>query len=398
VQEVARIVHQLAHALSHAHRMGVVHGDLKPENVLFAGRRALVTDFGLAVAVTADDRERLTAEGISIGTPAYLAPEQAADIPHTGPTSDLYALGVMAYEMLVGLLPFGGATALEMQVAKLTATPAPISEFRVWAGTLQEVITQCLRPRPEDRWRSAEEVLPHLEAIAGPAIDAAMLRRPSVLLLIGANSVPLIGIPVFGWRTLDLLLLFWLENIVVGLFSVARMAAVAPLDLRQWGTKLYAIPLFLLVFAMFTAFHGAVIVTLFGGGFDFVSRRLDEFGWTPMLIWDIIKEHRLQPGLLALGASHGFSFAWNYLAGGEFRKTTLEKQSQQPFLRLALLQFAVILGVFLVAITRLPPAALAVLVALKTGLDVWLHLLEHAPLAASTRQSSGTSLPVGDAA
>jgi serine/threonine-protein kinase len=106
VPEAAKILREVADALAYAHELGVVHRDIKPDNVLLSGRHALVTDFGVAKAVSeATGRHSLTTAGIALGTPAYMAPEQAAADPHTDHRVDIYAFGVMAYEMLTGRPP-----------------------------------------------------------------------------------------------------------------------------------------------------------------------------------------------------------------------------------------------------------------------------------------------------
>ena len=112
VAEAARVLREVADALSYAHERGVVHRDIKPDNVLLSGRHALVTDFGVAKAVSeATGRQALTTAGVALGTPTYMAPEQATADPHTDHRVDLYALGATAYELLTGRPPFVAPTA-----------------------------------------------------------------------------------------------------------------------------------------------------------------------------------------------------------------------------------------------------------------------------------------------
>ena len=118
---------EIADALAKAHKAGVVHRDIKPENILLADGHALVMDFGVAKAVSdATGRQGLTSAGMSLGTPAYMAPEQVAADPRIDHRADLYALGLVAYEMLVGGSPYAATTPQQQMAAHLTQEPAPI--------------------------------------------------------------------------------------------------------------------------------------------------------------------------------------------------------------------------------------------------------------------------------
>jgi Tol biopolymer transport system component/tRNA A-37 threonylcarbamoyl transferase component Bud32 len=165
IHDAVRILAEVADALAYAHGNGVVHRDIKPDNVLLSGRHALVSDFGVAKAVSeATGRQQLTTAGVALGTPAYMAPEQAAAEPTIDQRVDIYALGVMGYELLTGRPPFVGASSQEILAAHITQPPAPVSVRRpaVPAG-LAEVIMKCLAKRPADRWQSADELFTHLE-------------------------------------------------------------------------------------------------------------------------------------------------------------------------------------------------------------------------------------------
>ncbi|HEY6223145.1 MAG TPA: serine/threonine-protein kinase, partial [Gemmatimonadales bacterium] len=168
VPEAARILRDVVDALAHAHQRGVVHRDVKPDNVLLSGRHALVTDFGVAKAVSeATGRQTLTTAGVALGTPAYMAPEQATADPHIDARADLYAVGVMAYEMLTGKPPFAGSTAQAVLAAHVTEAARPITTIRqAVPAPLAQVVMQCLEKRPADRPASAEALLPALEALA----------------------------------------------------------------------------------------------------------------------------------------------------------------------------------------------------------------------------------------
>ena len=166
VPEAARLVHDVVEALGAAHAMGVVHRDIKPENVLLSGYTAMVTDFGVAKAVSeAAGRHHLTTEGVAVGTPAYMAPEQAAGEPNVDHRADIYAAGVLAYELLSGRPPFSGTTAQQILTAQVMAFPRPLRERRPTVlPALEAVVMRCLEKKPADRWQSAEEMLPELEA------------------------------------------------------------------------------------------------------------------------------------------------------------------------------------------------------------------------------------------
>ena len=175
VPDAVRILHDVADALAYAHARGVVHRDIKPDNVLLSGRHAMVTDFGVAKAVSAaSGSSGATSLGVALGTPAYMAPEQAAADPGVDHRADIYALGAVAYEMLTRRPPFSAPTPQAVLAAQVTQAPEPVTAHRAAVpAALAELVMRCLEKRPADRWQTAEEVRHVLEGLATPSGGSA---------------------------------------------------------------------------------------------------------------------------------------------------------------------------------------------------------------------------------
>jgi eukaryotic-like serine/threonine-protein kinase len=180
--ETARIIGEVLDGLMYAHEHGIVHRDIKPENVMLTGRHALVMDFGVAKAASAAatgtaSTGTLTALGLAVGTPAYMAPEQAAGQADVDARADIYAVGVMAYEMLTGEPPFTGVTPQAILAAQLTQTPLPIASRRPdLDARFALAIMRCLEKAPTARWQSAAELLAQIETFATPASGVSAVR------------------------------------------------------------------------------------------------------------------------------------------------------------------------------------------------------------------------------
>lgn len=158
IEDAARIFQEIASALAHAHKRGVVHRDIKPQNVLLDAEsgRALVTDFG--IARTAEGGS-LTATGMVVGTPAYLSPEQVTGEP-SDHRADIYALGVMMYEMLAGQPPFTGATPTAVLMKRLGGPPPPLQSVRAdIPAPLADVVDACLATDPNERIQNAADIV-----------------------------------------------------------------------------------------------------------------------------------------------------------------------------------------------------------------------------------------------
>ncbi|NJD09125.1 MAG: hypothetical protein FIB01_01345 [Gemmatimonadetes bacterium] len=171
IADVVRILRDVVDGVAAAHALGVVHRDLKPENIMLSGRHALVADFGVAKALgDAAGEQRLTTAGVALGTPAYMAPEQAAGDAQTDHRADIYALGVLAYEMLTGDPPFTRSTPRALLAAQVTEAPVPVTERRdTVPPALASLVMRCLAKKPADRPQRAEELLTVLESLATPS-------------------------------------------------------------------------------------------------------------------------------------------------------------------------------------------------------------------------------------
>ncbi len=170
VTEVVSVLRDVSKALAYAHRHGVVHRDIKPDNVLLSEGTAVVTDFGIAKAISAartlSGSATLTQIGTSIGTPAYMAPEQAAGDPNIDHRADIYSLGAMAYELLAGHPVFPERTPQRMLAAHVQETPRSIAELRAdTPAALAELVMQCLAKNASERPQSAADIVRVLETI-----------------------------------------------------------------------------------------------------------------------------------------------------------------------------------------------------------------------------------------
>jgi serine/threonine-protein kinase len=189
IDEAMRLLRELADALAAAHAAGIVHRDIKPENVLLSHGHALVTDFGVAKALqaaqpTGTSGGAHTSAGVAVGTPEYMAPEQAAGDPMVDHRADLYALGVVGYEVLAGRSPFAGRTPQRMMAAHAIERPASLAQARPDVPQpFARLIDKLLAKNPAERPASAREVVRALDVmIAGGggrwrAVLDAFLRR-----------------------------------------------------------------------------------------------------------------------------------------------------------------------------------------------------------------------------
>jgi serine/threonine protein kinase/TolB-like protein len=231
LEDALRITREAADALEHAHRAGIIHRDIKPENILLTGSRshdrgesggwhALVADFGIARALAGAGDEHLTETGLTLGTPAYMSPEQAAGDRALDARSDIYSLATVLYEMLAGQPPFSAPTVQAMIARRFTESPRPLRELRETVpGPMEQAIGRALAKSPADRFGSAAEFARALEVDVrrgtepaapspaaptteqtptAPAAKTAMSRRYSLTAAMVLGFLIGLGV-LFGW-------------------------------------------------------------------------------------------------------------------------------------------------------------------------------------------------------
>ena len=203
IEDAVRIAGEVADALNAAHALGIIHRDIKPENILLQGGHALVADFGIALAVQQAGGQRMTQTGLSLGTPQYMSPEQAMGDRAVDARSDIYALGAVCYEMLVGQPPFTGATVQTIVARVMTERPASIHAVRdTVPASLEAAILKALAKLPADRYPTAAAFGAALTApVTGtmPILaQAAPSRRRTGRLFAALSLAVLVGLGA-GW-------------------------------------------------------------------------------------------------------------------------------------------------------------------------------------------------------
>src|SRR5213080_4493449 len=233
VNQAIRMLREIASALAYAHERGIVHRDLKPDNVLLSGGSAMVTDFGVAKALSASSNAEhagLTSLGVALGTPAYMSPEQASADPSVDHRADIYSLGVVAYELLTGQPPFTGRTPQHLLAAHVTEAPEAITRRRAsLPPALAALVMRCLEKRPADRPQSASEVVHALDDITTPGggmtptgtqASRAGLRRWGAIAAAAAAAVVVV-----------IVIASWLLATRTGGAAKLRSIAVLPTDI-----------------------------------------------------------------------------------------------------------------------------------------------------------------------
>jgi serine/threonine-protein kinase len=231
VDEGVRIAREVADALAYAHAHGVIHRDVKPENILLESGHAVVADFGIARAVQAAGGDTLTGTGIVVGTPAYLSPEQATGEQHIDGRSDIYSLACVLYETLAGAPPFNGTTAQALIAAHVTETPKSLTALRPDApAPLASALSRALEKDPGRRFATAAEFRDALEPFArtvprAPRRWRVLASVTALVAIVGVGLILTLGprhtpgfdtdlIAVAPFTTLDSRLALWREGLV----------------------------------------------------------------------------------------------------------------------------------------------------------------------------------------
>ncbi len=202
----------------------------------------------------------------------------------------------------------------------------------------------------------------------------AKLREPlppSAVALILANLAPLAGIIALGWDVGDLMVLFWLENVIIGVFNILKMLANRAGGPQSWIAKTFLIPFFTVHYGGFTFVHGVFVLALFGS----MQSGDGLFSLAAISTWITVQQ--LWIGVAALVASHGFSFYWNYIRGGENKELDLGQLMTRPYTRVVILHITIIFGAVPTMLLGSPIAALLLLLGLKVAVDITAHLKEH---------------------
>jgi serine/threonine-protein kinase len=281
ISEAVAIAKGVASALDYAHRHGVIHRDIKPENVLLHDGQPLVADFGIAVAVSRAGGARVTETGLSLGTPHYMSPEQATADRDLTPRSDIYALGAMLYEMLVGDPPHTGSTAQAIIAKVVTERPHPIRPARPSVSPeLEAAVLRALEKIPADRFSTAADFA---AALADGARTASGSLATQVL-------APPLARPRSQWLLLGAAALGGLlVGALLGRLSVTREPASSPrvnrFALATGGDHRFspgsgALPAIGL--ALSPDGESVVYSGVSSGGYQLYRRRLSELGTTPV--------------------------------------------------------------------------------------------------------------------
>jgi serine/threonine-protein kinase len=231
VPEALRIAGEVASALDYAHRRGVIHRDIKPENILLHDGRALIADFGIALAASRAGGSRMTETGMSLGTPHYMSPEQAMGEREITPRSDVYALGAVLYEMLLGDPPFTGSTAQAIVAKVITSPPEPLRAHRQTVPPhVEAAVLTALQKLPADRFASAREFADALASPASGATVPVMVAPPQVV----ARER--------GWRTLALASAALAACAIVVAAVALRRPGTGEAPVRRYGLSLGNLP------------------------------------------------------------------------------------------------------------------------------------------------------------
>jgi len=266
VDDALRIARETAEALQYAHERGIVHRDVKPENILLQGGHALVADFGIALAVQQAGGQRMTQTGLSLGTPQYMAPEQAAGEKSVDARADVYALGAVTYEMLVGEAPFTGPSVQAIVARAMTEEPRSLTlQRKAIPGAVEDAVLRALEKLPADRFSTAGDFGAALDPRATSATRATRVQPTA------RRDKWLIGsISVFAIAMTGLALWGWLRPLPSPSVVRYRISLDSVVGVRNWTGDVAISP------------DGAVLVHTGGPNGSLLIRRRNELVFRPM--------------------------------------------------------------------------------------------------------------------
>jgi hypothetical protein len=209
----------------------------------------------------------------------------------------------------------------------------------------------------------------------------------SVIMLVAANMIPVYGVVALDWQVFPVVLLFWIENVIVGLFNILKMVSCSPNVPLQWGAKVLAIPFFCVHYGMFTLVHGVFVFGLFGGFFSSGTGFPDTTAF-----FREVAAFQLGWAILALFLSHSISFFLNYIGRGEYRKATVTELMMQPYGRVVVLHVTILFGGFAAMALGSSVFVLVLLIGLKTFIDVQAHLREHNRYRTTSQRADSVSV------
>ena len=197
------------------------------------------------------------------------------------------------------------------------------------------------------------------------------LKKPTVIILILSNLLPIYGVLFLGWEVFPIMLLFWTENVIIGVFNILKMLMVSPADPMMWILKLFQVPFFSFTFVIFAVVHGIFIYTLFGG---VAIKETEVLEINPTVLGQTIGSFNLWWGFVSLLLGHGASFVMNYILKGEYKEADLKNLMWQPFKRVIVLHVTIFIGGILLLVSGSPTGGLILLIVLKIAIDALSHL------------------------
>ncbi len=214
------------------------------------------------------------------------------------------------------------------------------------------------------------------------------LKKPTVIILILSNLLPIYGVLFLGWEVFPIMLLFWTENVIIGVFNILKMLMLSPADPAMWLIKLFQVPFFVLMFVSFAVVHGIFIYTLFGG---VAIEETADFEINSTVLRQTIGGYNLWWGFVSLLLGHGASFVMNYILKGEYKEADLKALMWQPFKRVIVLHLTLAVGGILLLTQGSPTGGLIILILLKIAVDALSHLKMHAGKVPNVSKSSFTA-------